>query len=226
MLLIVSRDLIKKSAKILGYIIIFTLFFSSTYRMFFLLYNDFNFLVFYGFLATLAQWVFLVKNINILSSNYQSIALDVILPIVNAFFFVIITFITRFVALYSERFFIITNPYFLAFLDTIIFVGFTISLIGIINLRKYFTLFAEANGLIKTGFYKYVRHPIYTGYIIVTLCLLILDFSLIQFIVSTMYIFLFYIRATREETLLISFFGKEYSDYKKNTGKFFPRVWG
>lgn len=188
--------------------------------MILILQNDFKFLILYGFIATIVQWVFLVKNMNLLTTNFESILLDLILPIMNAFFFIIITIINSFVGINMASG-STSNGITILISNILCYIGFTISLTAIIQLRKYFTVFAEANGLIKQGLYKYVRHPIYTGYIIVTLALLLINHSNIEIAISGLYIFLFNVRASREESLLITAFGDDYSLYKESTGKFF-----
>lgn len=79
--------------------------------------------------------------------------------------------------------------------------------------------------LISKGIYKYVRHPIYGGILIMVNGALILAGSytvilyfLIMFLIIKSY-------ARREEKLLTKHFGKKYLEYKKTTKKFIPFVY-
>jgi protein-S-isoprenylcysteine O-methyltransferase Ste14 len=49
---------------------------------------------------------------------------------------------------------------------TIALMGYIISAIATYQLRKSFAIFVEVSDMVVTGMYRYVRHPIYLGYII------------------------------------------------------------
>ena len=69
-------------------------------------------------------------------------------------------------------------------------------------------------------FYKFVRHPIYLGFIISFWATTLLTIGHLVFsILMTIYI---YIGATFEERNLVKTFGDEYRNYQKNTGMIFP----
>ena len=73
----------------------------------------------------------------------------------------------------------------------------------------------EKHELITSGPYAYVRHPIYSGILLMALGAILWVESpplLIIFIVSA---FGFWFKATREEKLLTEHFPKEYPEYKK-----------
>jgi protein-S-isoprenylcysteine O-methyltransferase Ste14 len=85
---------------------------------------------------------------------------------------------------------------------------------------------ARNETVIKKGVYRIIRHPSYTGMILIytgiSLCLLnwvLLLISAAGF--SALYIW----RVHLEEKVLVSRFGKEYSDYQKKTRKFIPYVY-
>ncbi|MBN2520670.1 MAG: isoprenylcysteine carboxylmethyltransferase family protein [Bacteroidales bacterium] len=79
--------------------------------------------------------------------------------------------------------------------------------------------------LIKTGIYKYSRHPMYAAHIlwafgqIIILPNWIAGFSFIGFA-----ILLPAIRIKDEETMMIEQFGEEYKHYMKTSGKVFPKI--
>jgi protein-S-isoprenylcysteine O-methyltransferase Ste14 len=85
---------------------------------------------------------------------------------------------------------------------------------------------ARNEAVVQRGVYRIIRHPSYTGMILIyagiSLCLLnwvLLLISAAGF--SALYIW----RVHLEEKVLVSRFGKEYSDYQKKTRKFIPYVY-
>jgi protein-S-isoprenylcysteine O-methyltransferase Ste14 len=79
-------------------------------------------------------------------------------------------------------------------------------------------------GVVATGAFRYVRHPLYLASILTYLGLTISTMSLFAF-ASFAGIFAFhdYI-ASYEEQLLDAEFGDEYRKYKSRTGKWVPRI--
>lgn len=83
----------------------------------------------------------------------------------------------------------------------------------------------KGHELITDGIYKYVRHPIYGGILIMFSGSLIVAGSytfLGAFIVILIGIEIF---AKREEKLLTQYFGKKYTEYMKTTKKFIPFIY-
>ena len=80
------------------------------------------------------------------------------------------------------------------------------------------------NGVVTTGAFRYVRHPLYLASILVYLGLMVSTVSLFSFILLVViWIFYDYI-ANYEEKLLEAKFGEEYRRYKQRTGKWIPRI--
>ena len=78
--------------------------------------------------------------------------------------------------------------------------------------------------LITNGVYKVVRHPLYASIIWMIYAVGILCQNYLVIILnSVVFIPFMYYRAKQEETELIKIF-KEYNDYKKETGMFFPKI--
>lgn len=76
--------------------------------------------------------------------------------------------------------------------------------------------------IIKTGIYRYIRHPIYLSFIIFTLGfeLILLDlFSLFLFLIGIIGL---YFQAIDEEKILSEFHGLEYTKYINLTSRFIP----
>jgi protein-S-isoprenylcysteine O-methyltransferase len=84
----------------------------------------------------------------------------------------------------------------------------------------------EDHALITSGPYRFVRHPIYSGYFALLLgsALGLLNvWLLLLWPVSLLGILL---QARSEEDLLASKFGPAYQHYAGRTGQFVPRLWG
>ena len=81
-------------------------------------------------------------------------------------------------------------------------------------------------GVVTTGAFKYVRHPIYLGSLLTYLGLAISTGSVLSLaLIVGISLFYNYI-ANYEEEVLQARFGEEYGRYKKRTGKWFPRIRG
>ncbi|HPC38739.1 MAG TPA: nucleotidyltransferase [Exilispira sp.] len=83
----------------------------------------------------------------------------------------------------------------------------------------------EGHRLITNGPYKYIRHPIYSGFIILHLGVTIALSNLIIFIIYNMGLLVLLIeRIPKEEKVLNLYFGKNYEDYCKKAGRFIPKI--
>jgi protein-S-isoprenylcysteine O-methyltransferase Ste14 len=79
-------------------------------------------------------------------------------------------------------------------------------------------------GVVTTGAFQYVRHPIYLGTLLTYLGLAISTGSILSLVLLAG-IFIFYnFIATYEEEVLQERFGEEYERYKRRTGKWVPRI--
>jgi len=80
------------------------------------------------------------------------------------------------------------------------------------------------SGVVSTGAFRYVRHPLYLGSIMFYLGLSVSTASLFA-LVLVVVIFLFYnYLSSYEEKLMENRFSVEYGNYKKRTGKWVPRI--
>ena len=83
---------------------------------------------------------------------------------------------------------------------------------------------ASPSGLVSTGAFRYVRHPLYLGCILFYLGLAFCTFSLFSLVLwVAIFIFYNYI-ASYEEKLLEAKFGESYRIYQEHTGKWMPRM--
>lgn len=80
------------------------------------------------------------------------------------------------------------------------------------------------HGLVDSGVYAIVRHPMYLGTLLFCLSFLFISFSLLSAGVWVAF-FIFYDRmATYEERSLVQILGQEYVEYQKRVAKWFPRI--
>lgn len=100
--------------------------------------------------------------------------------------------------------------------------GNLITFIGIVSLRKSFSIMAEAREPVFSGIYRHVRHPLYLGEIIATAGVLLFRFSLFNVMLTTLFIVLQVFRSRIEEKKLLSAF-PEYDGYRRKVGAFFPK---
>ena len=81
------------------------------------------------------------------------------------------------------------------------------------------------NGIVSTGAFRYVRHPLYLASLLVYLALTVSTMSMVSFLLlAGIFVFHNY-NASYEEKWLETRFGEEYRTYKEKTGKWFPRIW-
>jgi protein-S-isoprenylcysteine O-methyltransferase Ste14 len=116
------------------------------------------------------------------------------------------------------------------------YIGILFMTLGIIfrwcavyTLRQYFSYAVEikaGHSIVKNGLYRYLRHPAYTGFILVLtgipLCLRLVNVTLLVLVVA---IAIFAYRISIEEKELLLQFGDEYRDYCNGTWRVVPYVW-
>lgn len=105
--------------------------------------------------------------------------------------------------------------------------GIIIRWVSILQLKKEFTVdvaIHKDHQLKTDGLYRYIRHPSYSGLLIICLGLSIAMNSLLSVIVVLSVVIAILYRINVEEAILIKEFGKVYKDYMKNTGKLAPKL--
>lgn len=111
-------------------------------------------------------------------------------------------------------------------------IGISISVIGAIiactsrySLGRNWSLSVqrkENHQLIQTGIYKIVRHPIYTGLLLLFIgnAIIVGDY---RAILAVLIVFIsFWLKLKKEEKLLTETFGTEYKEYKNRTKALIP----
>jgi protein-S-isoprenylcysteine O-methyltransferase Ste14 len=103
--------------------------------------------------------------------------------------------------------------------------GITLILIGWRRIyREYWSRKKGEGHIVETGIYRYIRHPQYTGLFMITLGML-LEWMTIPLLIMWPVILFTYIRlAKKEEREMTAEFGREYIEYKRRTGMFFPKL--
>jgi len=90
--------------------------------------------------------------------------------------------------------------------------------------HKYWKRDTGKGVVVKTGVYKYIRHPQYTGFILITIGMMCEWATLFMLIMWPFIIFIYYRLAKREEKDMVKEFGEEYVSYRKKTKMFVPFV--
>jgi protein-S-isoprenylcysteine O-methyltransferase Ste14 len=90
--------------------------------------------------------------------------------------------------------------------------------------KKYWSKETGKGALVKTGVYRYIRHPQYTGLMLLSLGMMIEWATLPLLILFPVMIFMYVRLAKREERDMTDEFGEEYVAYCRRTKMFIPFV--
>ncbi len=104
--------------------------------------------------------------------------------------------------------------------------GFLIIVVAILQLNKNLSPFPSPKSnseLIQTGLYKYTRHPIYTGILLTVFGYAFYTNSSYKLLISVALLILFFFKSSYEEKMLLNNFS-DYKMYKKNSGRFLPKI--
>lgn len=106
--------------------------------------------------------------------------------------------------------------------------GLFLSISSLVSLgRKSFSVFPEPKSkgiFVRKGIYAFIRHPMYAGVLMVSLCLVWQYPTLERWISLFILIIVFVLKIIREETYLIQKY-KEYTDYQQQTNRLIPFIW-
>ena len=102
---------------------------------------------------------------------------------------------------------------------------FAVSLISIHKFDQSHMKPAEVDKLVTNGPYSIVRHPSYSGIILMNIAYLLFFRTLWLIPLICVFLALWYLEARYEEKTLIARFGESYKDYSKATGMFFPKLY-
>jgi protein-S-isoprenylcysteine O-methyltransferase Ste14 len=101
--------------------------------------------------------------------------------------------------------------------------GFALLLL-ILSHRMVFNRTRGSLGVLDTGIYGSVRHPLYLGTLLIYVGFTLATFSLLSFVVWIGIFLLYDKMATYEEEDLIRLLGDSYRNYRKNVPKWLPRI--
>ncbi len=103
-------------------------------------------------------------------------------------------------------------------------IGLAVVIFAILQLNTNLTPFPSPKKnsyLVQSGLYRYIRHPIYTGIILLLLGYALYIESLYRLTILILLWILFYFKTVYEEKALIQKF-PDYKEYKVKTGQFWP----
>ncbi|HWQ45189.1 MAG TPA: isoprenylcysteine carboxylmethyltransferase family protein [Methanosarcina barkeri] len=112
------------------------------------------------------------------------------------------------------------------------YIGILISLTGVAmvisgwnRIHKDYWSKEEGQGkLVTSGIYKYIRHPQYTGFFMITMGMMLEWATLPLIILYSLLLVLYYKLAKKEEIDIEKEFGNEYIEYEKKTKMFIPYI--
>lgn len=78
----------------------------------------------------------------------------------------------------------------------------------------------DKTSLVKSGIYKYSRNPAFLGFDLLYIGILLMYFNWILFAFTLLTIIVFHLQILEEEKFLLTVFGDEYSEYKKETKRY------
>lgn len=102
-------------------------------------------------------------------------------------------------------------------------IGILVFFIGFFQI--YWAKFKK-QGAVLGGIYKYIRHPQYVAWSIFGLGMTIIWSRMIVFILFVTMLFVYYVLAKIEEKECLEKYGESYTNYIRNTGRFFPKLRG
>jgi Putative protein-S-isoprenylcysteine methyltransferase len=119
------------------------------------------------------------------------------------------------------------NPVSAAIADILAVAGLAIMLWARVILGRNWSagvVLKEDHELIQRGPYAYVRHPIYSGVILLMLGFAVLQGRASAFVALLMVLVVLWLKAGQEEKLLISHFPTEYPAYRKRVKALIPFI--
>lgn len=105
-------------------------------------------------------------------------------------------------------------------------VGFLFEIFGILALGKNFRieLPIDETELITTGIYRIMRNPIVFGIFLLVIGTFLIIPTVIVFVICIFNLLTFNAKVIDEEKFLLRRFGKVYSDYRNNVGRYLPFI--
>jgi protein-S-isoprenylcysteine O-methyltransferase Ste14 len=102
--------------------------------------------------------------------------------------------------------------------------GMAVAIISLLTLGRCFGILPEARGLVTSGPYRYVRHPLYTSEAVAALGVVLPLLSPLTLFLFIAWLTLMASRARYEEAVLTNTF-PEYAAYRRSTWRFIPGLY-
>jgi len=90
--------------------------------------------------------------------------------------------------------------------------------------KKYWSKETGKGSLVTSGVYRFIRHPQYTGLILLSFGMLVEWATLPMLLLFPVVIFMYVRLAKREEKDMLKEFGENYTEYMKKTKMFIPFI--
>lgn len=104
-------------------------------------------------------------------------------------------------------------------------IGYSIMLNGgFLIIAGWKRIYQAKDELVTDGIYRYIRHPQYTGIILITFGMLVHWPTLITLLMWPILILAYYYLAKKEEKEIEKKFGESYLDYKRKVPMFLPKL--
>lgn len=91
--------------------------------------------------------------------------------------------------------------------------------------KRYWSQEEGKGELVTNGIYGHIRHPQYTGFMLITLGMIFEWATLPLLIMWPLLAVIYYRLAKKEEADMEVEFGRQYVEYRRKTGMFLPRLW-
>jgi protein-S-isoprenylcysteine O-methyltransferase Ste14 len=110
---------------------------------------------------------------------------------------------------------------------TLLFTGLLVRVLSAVSLKSNMSWrIVMPQRIVKTGLYKYVRHPLYLGAILIYggLCLILTRSTGIMVVMEFFAVQWLLDRIDREEQMLVATYGEEYLEYMHKTKMLIPFI--
>jgi protein-S-isoprenylcysteine O-methyltransferase Ste14 len=108
--------------------------------------------------------------------------------------------------------------------EVLMSIGLIVMVVGLTSLGRSFGIMPRARGLVQTGLYRWVRHPIYLGEFLVFAGILILAISPLTLSIYVVFVALQVYRLVMEERTLTDAY-PDYAVYCTRTSRLLPGVY-